>query len=64
MTTNRKMTAGPAARSAAYQRQQAALAASRVDTRARLAAKALEEPDGIWAELLAEHDERAALRAL
>jgi hypothetical protein len=40
--------------------RKAQLARNLADTRRRLAEKAEAEPEGIWSELLAEHDERNA----
>jgi hypothetical protein len=49
-----KMKASEATRKAAYKRQQAERQASKLHRIDRLKAKMLEDPDGIWGELLAE----------
>lgn len=52
MTTTRKMVAGTEARRQAYERQQAALAASRANLIERLIDKYLTEPDRDYAEVM------------
>lgn len=58
LNNKRKFNVGAAAKAAAYVRQQEELASRRADVRARLAAKAESDPDGIWSGLLEEHDAR------
>ncbi len=54
------MTAGEQVKQEAHKAQQAAKQASRLHRIERLQAKAIEDPGGIWTELLAEAREGTA----